>query len=67
MTSDHCRRRKMYSSDDHQCLPVVSVPRRMPTLLHGAGCNLGDGRGCPLVVHYWADLPLVMGFFAMTT
>jgi len=28
----------------------------MPTLLHGPGCNLGNGRGWPLVVHYWADL-----------
>ena len=22
----------------------------------------GDGRGCPLVVHYWADLQSVHGF-----
>ena len=28
----------------------------MPTLLHGPGCNLGRGRGCPLVVQYWAEL-----------
>ena len=34
----------------------VSVRGRMPTLLHGPGCNLGSGRGCALVVHYWADL-----------
>ena len=27
-------------------------------------CN---GRGCPLVVRYWADLQPVTGFFAMTT
>jgi len=32
------------------------VRDRMPTLLHGPGCHLGSGRGCPLVVHYWADL-----------
>ena len=24
--------------------------------------SLGNGRGCPLVVHYWADLQLVHGF-----
>jgi len=24
-----------------------SVRGRMPTLLHGPGCNLGNGRGCP--------------------
>jgi len=41
------------------CLPV---PRRIPTLLHGPGCNLGYGRGCPLVVHCWADLQSVHGF-----
>jgi len=33
----------------------------MPTLLHGPGCNLGSGRGCPLVVHCWADLQSVYG------
>ena len=44
------------------CLSVGSVSRRIPTLLHGPGCNLGNGRGCPLVVHYWADLQSVHGF-----
>jgi len=39
----------------------LSVRGRMPTLLHGPGCNLGSGRGCPLVVHYWADLQSVHG------
>ena len=28
----------------------------MPTLLRGPGFNMGSGRGCPLVVHCWADL-----------
>ena len=36
-------------------------PGRIPTLLHGPGGNLGSGRGCPLVVHYWADLQSVHG------
>ena len=31
----------------------------MPTLFDGPGCNLGNARGCPLVVHYWADLQSV--------
>ena len=31
------------------------------SLLHGPRCNLGNGRGCPLVVHYWADLQSVHG------
>jgi len=50
----------------HACLGVclwvcLSVLGRMPTLLHGPGCNLGSGRGCPLVVHYWSDLQSVHG------
>jgi len=32
----------------------LTVPRRIPTLLHRPGCKLR--KGCPLVVHYWADL-----------
>jgi len=39
----------------------VSVRSRTPTLLHGPGCNLGHGSGCPLVVHLWADLQSVHG------
>jgi len=37
----------------------VSVRARMPTLLHGPGCNVGEWYGMPLVVHYWADLQSV--------
>ena len=58
--------------DDAKCILVtavcvsvcVSVPRHMPTLLHRPRCNLGPGncRGCPPVVHYWADLQSVHGF-----
>jgi len=40
-------------------LVCLSVPRHIPTLLHGPICNLGNGSGCPLVVHCWADLQLV--------
>ena len=40
----------------------VSVSPRIPTLLHGPRYNLGNGRECPLVVHYWADLQSVHGF-----
>ena len=45
---------KMYIDHGHRCV-CLSVPRHIPTLLHGPGCNLG----CPLVVHYWADLQSV--------
>ena len=50
---------------DRQCFCLcvcVSIRGRMPTLSHGPGCNLGSGRGCPLVVHNWADLQSVHGF-----
>jgi len=45
----------------HACL-CVSVPRRIPTLLHGPRCNVGNGRRCPSVVYYWVDLQSVHGF-----
>jgi len=35
------------------CLSLAAFPC---TLLHGPGCNCGNSRGCPLVVHYWVDL-----------
>jgi len=45
------------------CLSVcVSVPRCIPTQLHGPGCELGERWRCHLVVHYWADLQSVHGF-----
>jgi len=40
----------------------LSAPRRIPILLHGSRCNFENGSGCPLVVHYWADLQSVHGF-----
>ena len=51
------RRRKMYCGHERLCVCVcLSVRGRTPTLLHRPGCNLRRGGGCPLVVHYWADL-----------
>jgi len=45
------------------CLCVCqSVPCRISSLLHEPGCNLGNGRECSLVVHYWTDLQSVHGF-----
>ena len=40
----------------------LSIPRRIPTLLHRPGCDLGEWQGFPLVVQYLADLQLVHGF-----
>jgi len=56
------RRHKMYCGHARLCVCVcLSVRGRTLTLLHGPRCNLGRGRGCPVVVHYWADLQSVHG------
>ena len=55
---------EMYIGNARLCVCVsvcLSVPRRIPTLLHGPGCNLGEWQG-PLVVHYLADLQSVYEF-----
>ena len=60
-----CRRpQEMYCGHARLCVCLcvcLPVRGRMHTLLHRPGCNLGSGRGCPLVVHYWADLQSVHG------
>ena len=53
--------REMYIGHGRLCA-CLTVPRHIPTLLHGPGFLLGNGRGCPLVVYYWADLQSVHGF-----
>jgi len=58
--------------DDAKCIVVTRVcvsvcPRRMPTLLHGPGCNLGRGIRCPLVVRYWQICNQRTGCIAMAT
>ena len=62
------RRREMYCAHARLCVLSVclsvclSVSGRMPTLLHAdLDVTWGSGRGCPLVVHYWADLQSVHG------
>jgi len=55
------RRREMYLVT-LVCVSVcvcLSVSSLISTLLHGPACNVGNGSGCPLVVHYWADLESV--------
>ena len=68
------RRREMYIGHARLCLCVcvclsvcLSVRCLMPTLLHGPGCNLRNGRGCPLVVDYWQICNRWTGFVAMAT
>jgi len=57
---------EIYIGHGRLCV-CLSVACRIPTLLHGPGCNWGNLRGtCPLVLHYWADLQSYTGFVAMT-
>jgi len=54
-------RGEMYIDHGRLCV-CLSVLRRIPTLLHGLGCKLGNGKWCPLFVHYWADAQSVHWF-----
>ena len=54
-------RGEVYIGHGRLCVCLcLFVCRRIPTLLHDV--TSGNGRGCPLVVHYWADLQLMHGF-----
>ena len=55
------RRREMYIGRVRLSV-YLSVGRRIPTLLHGPGCKLGEWSGCLLVVHHWVDLQSVHEF-----
>jgi len=54
-------RGEMYSCRGRLCVCFVSG--RIPTLLHGPGCKLGNGWGC---IIGWICRPFT-GFVAMTT
>ena len=55
-------RGEMYIGHVRLCVSL-SVPRRILTLLHGpADVTSRNHRGCPIVVHCWADLQSVHGF-----
>ena len=51
-------RGEIYIDRSRLCF-CLSVPRHIPALLHGPRCNFGDGRRCPLIVHYYVDLSVV--------
>ena len=70
MFSSHSYKYTYYISRESQttrnvlwsCASVcLSVRGHMPTLLHDPDVTWGSGSGCPLVVHYWADLQSVHG------
>jgi len=58
--------------DDAKCIVVtagfvsvcvsLSVLRHIPNYCMDPNVTLGNGRGCPSVVQYWADLQLVHRF-----
>ena len=52
------RRREMYSGHVHLCLSLAAFSHYC---MH-RDVILGNGKGCPLVVHYWADLQSVHRF-----
>ena len=53
------RRRKMYCG--HACLSVCLSAAVCPQYCTDRDVTSRSGRGCPLVVHYWADLQSVHG------
>ena len=58
-------RGEMYSGHDRLCVCLSVCPSpHSHTTVHCANPDVtsGDGRGCPLVVHYWADLQSVNEF-----
>jgi len=46
----------------HVRLCVCPPPHARTTAGTRLGCNLGNGTGCPLVVHYFVDLQSVHRF-----
>jgi len=46
----------------HSRLCVCLSLNTFPHYCTGPDVSWGNGRGCPVVVHYWADLQSVHGF-----
>jgi len=54
--------REMYCGHARLCLSVcVCVPVCLCSYCTDPDVTWGSGRGCPLLVHYWADLQSVHG------
>ena len=54
------RRREMYTGHGRLCVYLSLAA--CPHYCTDPEVTWGNGRGCPLVVRYWADLQLVNGF-----
>ena len=52
----------MYIGHDSLCVSVCLSLAVFPHYCMDLDVTWGNGRGCPLVVHYWADLQSVHGF-----
>jgi len=52
----------MYIGHCRLCVSVHLSFAAFPHYCMDLGVTWGNGRGCPLVVHYWPDLQLVHGF-----
>jgi len=51
------RRREMYCGYARLCVVCLRVcPRPHAYSIAPTRFSFGSGRGCPIVVHYWADL-----------
>jgi len=55
-------RGEMYISHGHLCVCLSVCPSPHSHTTAWTRCNLENGRGCPLVVQYLADLQSVHGF-----
>ena len=60
-------RGEMHIGQDHLCVCVclcvcLSVPATFPHYCTDPEVSWANFRGCPLVVHHWADLQSVHGF-----
>ena len=52
----------MYSGHSRLCVSVCMSAAACPHYCTNADVTWSNGRGCPLVVHYWADLQSVHRF-----
>jgi len=62
-----CRPREMYCGHARLCLSVCLSAATCLRYCTDPGVTWRSARGCPLVVHYWADLQSVHGCIAMAT
>ena len=55
------RPREMYCGHARLCVCLCVCPQPHTYTIARTGCNLAEGRGCLLFVHYWLDVLSVHG------